>query len=96
MATGTFTQYDIGIRRNITTVAGTHLGERNFEPALATASPATVQYEAKINHLWWVDGTYYNAGTLLPYDSGGATTYSVNAKALLNFYFDQQWINPTS
>ncbi len=96
MATGNFTKFDIGIRRVIKTVAGTILGERNFEPALATASPATVQYQAKVNHLSWVDGSYYNAGDLLPYDAGGATRYSANAAALLQLYWDNLLINCTT
>ena len=96
MATNTYTQYDIGIRRNITTVAGTHLGERNFEPALATANPATVQYEAKVNNLTWVDGSVNARGTALPYDANAGASYSVAAKALLEFYWNAELINCTS
>lgn len=96
MATGTNTKYDIGIQRNITTAAGVQLGERNFEPELATANPATVAYQAKINNLWWVDGTVYNRGTTLPYDANAGASYSTKASALLAFYWDQAWINPTS
>jgi hypothetical protein len=96
MATGVFTEYDIGIRRNITTVAGTHLGERNFEPVLATNNPATVQYEARVNNLWWVDGTLKSRGTALPYDANAGASYSVTAKTLLDFYWDQEWVNCTT
>ena len=96
MATGNNTLYDIGLRYSIKLPNGTVLGERNFEPRLATASPATVQYQSRKNGLWWIDGSLYNIGVALPYDAGGATTYSAQAKSLLAGYWDQRWIDPTS
>ncbi len=96
MATGTSTAYDIGIRHNIKLPSGTVLGERNFEQALATAAPATVQYQSRKEGLWWVDGLTYNIGSALPYDAGGATTYSTQAAALLEFYWNQRFIDPTT
>lgn len=96
MATGNNTAYDIGLRHNIKLPNGTALGERNFEPALATASPATVQYQSRKNGLWWIDGSLYNIGVALPYDAAGATTYSTQAKSLLAFYWDQRFIDPTT
>lgn len=96
MATGTRTAYDIGIRHNIKLPNGTVLGERNFEHALATASPATVQYQSRKNGLWWIDGSLYNIGVALPYDAADATTYSTQAAGLLAFYFEQRFIDPTT
>jgi hypothetical protein len=91
MATGTATQYDIGTRRNFTT-----LGDRNFEVALAIANPATVAYSSLKNGLWWVDGSTYNIGQTLPYDANAAASYSTKAKSLLVFYWEQEWIKPTT
>ena len=93
--TGVNTLYNIGIRHNITLPSGTVLGERNFEPALATANPATVQYQSRKEGLWWINGTAYNIGSALPYDLGG-NRYSIQAKALLAFYWDQRAIDPTT
>lgn len=95
MATGNNTAYDIGLRHNIKLPNGTVLGERNFEPALATANPATVQYQSRLNGLWWLDGTRYNIGSALPYDLGG-NRYSTQAKSLLAFYWDFRYIDPTT
>ncbi len=96
MATGTSTAYDVGIRHSIKLPSGTVLGERNFEQALATASPATVQYQSRKNGLWWVNGLMYDIGSALPYDAGTATRYSANAAALLEFYWNNRFIDPTT
>lgn len=92
---GNATLYDIGIRRNI---AG--LGERNFDKSAALAG--TVVYASKFSGissagigLWWVDGNLYSSGQSLPYDVGGIS-YSVTATALLEFYWNQQFIVPTT
>jgi hypothetical protein len=95
MATGVFTQFDIGLRHNIKLPNGTILGERNFEPVLATAAPATVQYQSRLTGLWWVNGVTYNIGQALPYDVSG-TTYSLKARDLLQLYWDNRFIDPTT
>jgi hypothetical protein len=77
------TLWDFGIRQNYTTY-----GDRNFETA------GTVQYKAGVNNLDF-NGTEYNIGQALPFDVGGVS-YSSNAMALLQFYWNQNFLLPTA
>lgn len=63
------------------------LGLRFFE------NSGLVPYKSKINGMWWVDGTQINRGTTIPFDVGGVS-YSVKAVALLQGYWDQDFLDP--
>lgn len=86
------TLYNVGIRRSIK--KPNILGWRNFEPVLAAAG--TIVYVSNTQNLWFMGTVYPTVGTVLPYDAGGATFYSPAAVALLQFYWDQEFISPTT
>lgn len=80
MATETLIGLGLGLNRST-------FGLRFFE------NSGLVPYKSKINGISWVDGNKYNKGITLPFDVGGVS-YSVKAVALLQFYWEQDYLDP--
>lgn len=87
----TETALGVGIRRDFVS-----FGPQNFEDQTTVIAHRTpVQYAANYPNLYF-NGTNYNIGDALPFDSNGNSTYSVGAVELLRLYWNSGWIVPLS